>query len=68
VVIIKVLSTLLGFTTYNITLRIATCINHIGYYQAIGFTVTMMKITDMAETCYHYYNTVYCDTATSTIW
>jgi hypothetical protein len=63
VVIIKVLTTLLGFTSYSITLIIATYINHIGYHQAISFTITMMKITDMVETCYHYY----CDNATSTI-
>lgn len=62
-VIIEVLTTLLGFTSYSVILRTATCINHIGYHQAISFTITMIKITDMAETCYHYY----CDTATSTI-
>jgi len=67
VVIIKVLATLLGFTSYSITLRITTCINHIGYHQTIVFTITTMKITDRAETCYHYYDTVYCDTATSRI-
>jgi len=63
VVIIEVLTTLLGFTSYSVTLRIATRINHIGYHHAVSFTITMMKITDMAETCYHYY----CDTAISKI-
>ena len=60
-VIITVLTTSLDFTSYGVTLRIARCINHIGYHQTISFTITMMIITDLAETCYHYY----CDPATS---
>lgn len=60
-VIIKVLTTLLGFTSYSITLRIAACINHIGYHPAISFTITMIKIADKVEMCYHYYVTMQLD-------
>jgi hypothetical protein len=37
VVIITVLTTLLGFTTYSVTLRVAVYLNRIGY-QAVSLT------------------------------
>ena len=33
--IIAVLTTLLGLTSYSVTLRKATCFNHISHHQAI---------------------------------
>jgi chemotaxis protein histidine kinase CheA len=50
VAISTALTTLTDFTSYSVTLKMATCFNHIGHQQAITF-IKMMSMTDMAERC-----------------